>query len=205
MNELPKDIQEKILNQLSIVDFYNFIVTKEQEKEKEKQFNDFFWRRRIQRDFPSLLSYIDNIKIIADQNGKEIPSTDLKKYIYIKIAKEYITRVKEFEDIIYHSFGKKFLQFLTEEYKKKLNLTICGFFNGSLKYLLENCEEYTEAWISDITSDYIWEYRRNFVKLLPDLMVDKYDNDLYWNESINEPLQEYITYIFNYFEIFEEE
>lgn len=169
MDILPKDLIEKVTNELSPIDLITYCKSNiKNTKIKEVCNSNDFWYRRFQRDFPSLLSaeYFDNGKLQKES-----------KRIYLKIFSIISKLTEDSVDKILESLGENFLRFmLVEKYKKELYLKLFNTYFEAFNIYLTG----TEAEMSDLIFDQIdTAFFLLFPKLAINLNPEDFDNFLY--------------------------
>ena len=202
METLPKDIQEKILNELNPGDFVKLYKDNEKSnliKERIIQ-DDEIWFRRFHKDYPFLVPHLRRALEKEEESYK-----DLYLNIFNRIHK---ANENIYENLVHWCIGEYFLQFLTEEYKKNLFNFFTEYLINLIPYVFENAEEYTADWIFDISGDYYFDdSNKNNVnklhKILPKIMGDDNYNDLH--NVVREHTDNFLIDLFTYLEILSED
>lgn len=130
MENLPKDVQEKIVNELSAADFVRVCATTQQNKEDilfERLCNDNgVWYRRLQKDF-GVLNPLLSQKLEKEQINYK--NTYLELFSKVSKTSEIIfSRIME-------SFGRDFLKFINKDYSIKLMEVIFEVVFNSLEQI----------------------------------------------------------------------
>jgi hypothetical protein len=181
MEVLPKDVKEKIINELSPSEFVKFCSS-----EADKSFCDKneVWLRRFRKDFTFLASYFSDLSVDA-------------KNRYLEVFRRVSENAEKLSKIILDSFGK-FQKYLTKEYKDELYKQYYLYTMQSLEYILDQ-EARDRDNIEAFTSDYGLGPTRD---LLPNLLNDEYFND-YWYDTIIDKTQNFNVEMMKYLGLFE--
>ena len=133
MEAFPKDVQEKILNELSPEDFVR-LCGKKGDILSEKICNDNeVWFRRLHKDF-GFLSDLDYLSKRMNQ------STNYKN-LYLQVFSEFSKAIENIHDNIIKALGDGFMRFINKEY----------FSTELSKVLRDIVMEYLLGNISDTT------------------------------------------------------
>ena len=189
MESLPKDIQEKILNELSVTDFIK--MCGQNDVISQKVCNDEqVWRRRFERDCGPLIPDIQHLL----KEGKDY------KTIYLEIFSKVFKTAEELKEAVLNTIGKHFEQFLTQEYKEKLSKFLNYYVFSFLLYILSD-KRYKLGLINMdvITYGYYNKSRKSFATMIPG------DIDDSWRRNIFPSLLNFLEDVFFYFKDIEKE
>jgi hypothetical protein len=145
METLPKDLVNKLTEELSAQDMISFCQSHLHPNVKKLCNSNDFWRQRFIRDFPFLISYFPDLGINA-------------KHIYLSLFSKISRKAEEFAYVVLDTFGT-FKQFIVPEYKKKLYTYFYNSFVYSIRACISNVKdnkiEYDE--IDGITNETIYD------------------------------------------------
>lgn len=151
IEKIPKDVVEKITNELTSQDFVKFC----QNDYAVCKSNDVFYRR-IQKDFPFLLNYFDDL------------STNSKQ-IYLKTFSTFSQTAEYLVAQIMNSYGN-FAKQLNSDYEKNMYLFIFNILIETFEFLLNYYTtlpirddlEFFEV-VSDVFYNSYYEFKNDYL------------------------------------------
>jgi hypothetical protein len=127
METLPKDLVNKLTEELSPQDLISFCKSQLHPNVKRVCNSNDFWKQRFFKDFSFLIRYFPNLEINAKQ-------------IYIQLFSKISKKAEEIVEIVLDAF-EDFKRFLTKEYKDILYNHFYNSILNSIKELIDRSED----------------------------------------------------------------
>ena len=193
MNTLPKDMVEKLIDELSPQDFISFCSSNVDPNVTRICNMEEIWERRMRRDFQEVLIVYPDV-------------INTPKRVYLSLFTEISKAAEQITEIVLSGYGKV-RKYLSLEFNKFL---YNEFFQISLKaliYILKEINELDDALTENNVKIFVSEtipdilYSDDFIAFMdeyfPNGSFDYYNNQLYnnWESAIKKPLREFLQTI----------
>lgn len=191
LSNLPKDIIEKITNELSPSDLINFCSSKIDGKVEAMFNSNDFWLRRIKKDgFDKMLSNMRNMKENAEKR-------------YLDLLSKILERVEEITDNIMNLYGD-FKKFLIVNYRETIYKVCYEYTIQCLNYCITSSQDSNINSIDDL-NDYITNFTYDYIEekfrpLFPTQIYNEVFSNLY-NDVITNYKFNTMMFSYLYFEI----
>ena len=183
MEIIPKDVVEKITNELSPQDFINYCRSM---KSSVCKSNEVFFRR-MQRDFPFM-------NFSSSRN-------DAKK-VYLKIFSEFSEIAEKVTKITLDANGESFSKYLTLEYKKDLYLfyyrAILNTINDLIRTSNRNNKDEQFEYFLDNISGFFEKFTPKFMVGIDSIYGGNFLDENIYRQNIKEFIRKIITHTLNY-------
>jgi len=167
IKSLPKDVLEKLTNDMKPDDLIRFCKSQASENLKNLCKNNSFWNRRFNKDFGFMSSFISDL------------STNSKKR-YLQI----FTMVSRLAEMLIRNtmyFMKNIEKYLTKEYKEDLYLVFYKYILESIEFILKQNEDLDEDKYLDLLDDFWYKNREKFFSMIPGITDE---DDQIWRDDI---------------------
>ena len=190
MNKLPKDMINKLIDELSPQDFINFCASETSPNVERICHMPELWEKRLKKDF-------EYIEIIRKFQGVKLDP----KLEYINLFSRISKIAETFTEIVLKAYGE-LRKYLKPEFNGILYQMFYQLCNDALKNVLSGDVE-DEAWISESVSDTYHEktYQKFIKQYFPGIKSrDCHASEFHdlWQDEIEVPLEGFAEEINNY-------
>lgn len=193
MDKLPKDLINKLIDELSVQDFINFCASNTSPNVKRICDMEEVWIRRLKKDFPKIVNEFPKV-------------VTFPKIVYLEFFSKISKLAEEFVETVLREYGEA-RKFLTPEFRPFLYkifydliiYTITEVLKGDYESKNEN-----ENWIYESVSNSYFSAKgiKILYKYLPGIRKREVDS-LYayqdkWEEEIGDPLKDFTESILHF-------
>ena len=193
MDKLPKDLINKLIDELSAHDFINFCASDISANVRRICDMEEVWIRRLKKDFPKIVNEFPKVVVSP-------------KIVYLELFSKISKLAEEFVETVLREYGET-RKFLTHEFSPFLYKIFYELITYTITKALEggyDNKDKDESWVNESVSDSYFSKKwiKTLYKYLPGIRKREVDS-LYayqdkWEEEIKDPLQDFTQNILDF-------